>query len=93
MTKAEIAARIADEFELTTKEANSLVNSVFDSITESLKDGDKVTISGFGNFEVKTRQARTGRNPKTGEEIVIPATSAPTFKPAKALKDAVNEEK
>ncbi|MFP9216771.1 HU-related DNA-binding protein HupN, partial [Enterococcus faecalis] len=65
------------------------VEKVFDTISEALKSGEKVSIPGFGTFEVRERAARKGRNPQTGEEIDIPATKAPAFKPAKALKDAV----
>ena len=75
--------------ELSKKEATKAVDSVFDNIMQSLQEGDKVQLIGFGNFEVRERSARKGRNPQTGEEIEIAASKVPAFKPGKALKDAV----
>lgn len=71
------------------KDATKAVDAVFDTILNALKDGDKVQLIGFGNFEVRERAARKGRNPQTGEEIEIAASKVPAFKPGKALKDAV----
>lgn len=71
------------------KDATKAVDSVFDTILDALKNGDKIQLIGFGNFEVRERSARKGRNPQTGEEIEIPASKVPAFKPGKALKDAV----
>lgn len=68
-----------------------VVDSTFDVITSALKDGEKVKVHGFGSFEVRERAARKGRNPQSGEEIEIPATKAPAFKVAKALKDAIKQ--
>ncbi|MCR5350723.1 MAG: HU family DNA-binding protein [Acholeplasmatales bacterium] len=89
--KSEIVAAVADVTDLSRKEAEQAVDIVFDKITEALADGDKVVISGFGTFEVRTRAGRTGRNPRTGEEIKVPAQKTPAFKSGKILKDAVNK--
>jgi DNA-binding protein HU-beta len=78
----------------TTKaNATQAVNAIFDSITESLKQGDNITLVGFGSFKVTTRAARQGRNPRTGETLSIPATTVPSFVPGKGLKDIVNSGK
>ena len=91
MTKQELAEKIATEHELTKVKAGEIVNSVFTGIEEALVAGDKVTIAGFGIFQVKERPARTARNPRTGEAVKVSASKAPTFKAGKALKDAVNK--
>ncbi|MCY7977426.1 HU-related DNA-binding protein HupN [Bacillus inaquosorum] len=88
MNKTELIAKVAEKQRVSKKEAVPSVEKVFDTISEALKSGEKVSIPGFGTFEVRKRAARKGRNPQTGEEIDIPATKAPAFKPAKALKDA-----
>lgn len=80
---------VANKLDITKKDATVAVETVFETITESLVNGSKVDISGFGKFEVKTRAERTGINPATKETIQIPATKAPGFKAAKALKEAV----
>lgn len=80
---------VANKLDITKKDATVAVETVFEAITESLANGNKVDISGFGKFEVKTRAERTGINPATKETIQIPATKAPGFKAAKALKEAV----
>ena len=80
---------VANKLDITKKDATVAVETVFEAITESLVNGNKVDISGFGKFEVKTRAERTGINPATKETIQIPATKAPGFKAAKALKEAV----
>lgn len=90
MNKAELSGAIVAKTGLTKKEAEKVINAVVDVISESLKAGEKVQIVGFGSFEVKERPARTARNPRTGEEIMIDASKAPVFKPGKALKDTVN---
>ena len=87
--KAELIEKVASSADLTKKDATAAVEAVFDSIKDTLADGEKVQIIGFGNFEVRDRAARKGRNPQTGEEIQIPATKGPAFKAGKALKDAV----
>ena len=89
MNKTELIAAVAAKTGLTKKDAEKVVNATIDTITESLVKGDKVNVSGFGIFEVKAREARVGRNPRTKETIQIPATKLPAFKAAKALKDAV----
>ena len=89
MNKTELIAAVAEKTGLTKKDAERVVAATFETVTETIKKGDKVSISGFGIFEVKTREARTGRNPRTKETIQIPATKLPVFKAAKALKDTV----
>ena len=89
MNKTELIAAVAGKTGLTKKDAERVINAPFETVTASLVKGEKVSISGFGNFEVKAREARVGRNPRTKETIEIPATKLPAFKAAKALKDAV----
>ena len=89
MNKTELIAAVAEKTGLTKKDAERVVNATFETVTASLAKGEKVAVGGFGNFEVKTREARVGRNPRTKETIQIPATKLPAFKAAKALKDAV----
>ena len=89
MNKTELIAAVAAKTGLTKKDAEKVVNATIDSITESLVKGDKVNVSGFGIFEVKAREARVGRNPRTKETIQIPATKLPAFKASKTLKDAI----
>jgi len=90
MTKTELIANVADKAGLAKKDAEKAINAIFDSITNALKEGDRVQVIGFGTFEVRERAARKGRNPQTGKEIEIAASKTPAFKPGKALKDAVN---
>lgn len=90
MNKAELIEQVAEKTGKTKKEASRAVDSVFQTIAEALQEGEKVTLIGFGNFEVRERAARKGRNPQTGEEIQIEASKVPAFKPGKQLKDAVN---
>ena len=89
MNKTELIAAVAEKAGLTKKDTERVINATVDAITESLVKGDKVQISGFGIFEVKNREARTGRNPQTGETIEIAASRLPAFKAGKAMKDAV----
>lgn len=89
MNKMDLVNSVAEKTEITKKDAEKVINAVFDSIGEALANGEKVQLVGFGTFEVKERAARTGRNPRTGEEIAIPATKVPTFKPGKSLREAV----
>ena len=91
MNKTELIAAVAEKTGLTKKDAERVVNATFETVTATLAKGEKVAVSGFGNFEVKAREARVGRNPRTKETIQIPATKLPAFKAAKALKDAVAE--
>ncbi|MFD1486253.1 HU family DNA-binding protein [Lacticaseibacillus baoqingensis] len=87
--KAELIESVVEKTGLTKKDATAAVDAVFGSIQDSLAQGAKVQLIGFGNFEVRERAARKGRNPQTGAEIEIPASKVPAFKPGKALKDAV----
>src|SRR5699024_3204959 len=87
--KAQLIETVAEKTGLTKKDATVAVDAVFGSIQDFLKDGEKVQLIGFGNFEVRERAARKGRNPQTGAEIQIPASKVPAFKPGKALKDVV----
>ena len=87
--KAELVSEVAAKTDLTKKEVAAAVDAIFSSIQEDLAKGEKVQLIGFGNFEVRQRAARKGRNPQTGQEIQIPASKVPAFKPGKALKDAV----
>jgi DNA-binding protein HU-beta len=89
MNKTELVNAVAEGAEISKKDATKAVDTVFNSITESLKNGDKVQLIGFGNFEVRERAARKGRNPQTGQEIDIAASKVPAFKPGKSLKEAV----
>ena len=89
MKKTELIAAVAEKSELSKKDAEKALNAVLETISETLAAGDKVALVGFGTFETKTREARTGRNPRTGEEMEIAACTAPVFKAGKALKDAV----
>ena len=91
MNKAELINAVAEKAGLSKKETETVVNATIDVIAGALADGDKVQLVGFGAFEVKSRAERTGRNPKTKEEIKIPASTVPVFKPGKALKDTVSK--
>lgn len=89
MNKADLVAQVAESAQLPKKEVGKVVEAVFETISEALRNGEKVQLVGFGNFEVRERSARKGRNPQTGEEIDIPASKVPAFKPGKALRDSV----
>lgn len=91
MTKAELVEGVADAAELTKKDAERLVEIVFESIIETLNQGEKIELRGFGSFRVRERGARRGRNPKTGDPVSIPAKRVPYFKPGKELKELINE--
>ena len=91
MTKADLIEGLANKLGLNKGEAERAVNIVLDDVINALKQGDRVNISGFGTFSVSTRQARTGRNPKTGESIQITASRSAKFKAGKQLKDSLNE--
>ena len=90
MNKAELVAKVAEKAGITKKDAEKAVAGIFAAVQDALVKGDKVQVLGFGTFEVKERAARTGRNPQTGEELQIAASKNPSFKPGKALKEAVN---
>lgn len=91
MNKAELIAAVAEKAGITKKDADRIVAATFETIAQSMAQGEKVQVSGFGIFDVKKREARTGRNPRTKETIEIPASTLPTFKPSKTLKDAVSK--
>ena len=91
MTKAELVEDVARAAELTKKDAERLVEIVFESIIETLNQGEKIELRGFGSFRVRERGARRGRNPKTGDPVSIPAKRVPYFKPGKELKELINE--
>ena len=92
MTKAELVEDVARAAELTKKDAERLVEIVFESIIETLNQGEKIELRGFGSFRVRERGARRGRNPKTGDPVSIPAKRVPYFKPGKELKELINDE-
>lgn len=89
MTKVELVSKIADKCGSSKKDAEKALSAVIDSITEALTNGDKVSLIGFGTFEVKERSAKEGINPRSGEKISIAARKVPVFKAGKALKDSV----
>ncbi|WP_270237047.1 HU family DNA-binding protein [Lactobacillus delbrueckii] len=89
MNKTELVSVVSEKTEFSKKESAQIVDALFASIEEALAKGEKVQLIGFGTFEVRERAARKGRNPQTGAEIEIPASKVPSFKPGKALKDAV----
>src|SRR5882762_10251324 len=91
MTKADLVNDVANAAELTKKDAERLVEIVFESIIDSLNQGEKIELRGFGSFRVRERGARRGRNPKTGDPVSIPAKRVPYFKAGKELKELINE--
>ena len=91
MTKADLIEEVSRLAELTRKDSEIIVETIFDSIVRSLRVGDKIEIRGFGSFRTRQRRPRVGRNPKTGERVEVPAKKIPFFKPSKELKDLVNE--
>src|SRR6201989_1139644 len=92
MTKADLVNDVADAAELTKKDAERLGENLLESIIDSLNQGEKIELRGFGSFRVRERGARRGRNPKTGEPVSIPAKRVPYFKPEKELKELINDE-
>jgi integration host factor subunit beta len=90
MTKAELVEKVAERIDLTKKQTEVIVNTVFQSITEALADGDKVELRGFGSFRVRHRDSREGRNPKTGATVFIPAKKVPFFKAGKELREMID---
>lgn len=91
MNKTELVTAIAEQAEISKKDAEKALKAFTDVVAEGLKNGDKIQLVGFGTFEVSERAAREGRNPQTGESMTIAASKTPKFKAGKALKDAVNE--
>lgn len=92
MTKADLVEEVARITELTRKDSEVIVDTLFESVIKALKAGDKLEVRGFGSFRVRQRNARVGRNPKTGEKVEVPAKRVPYFKPSKELKDLINEQ-
>ncbi len=90
MNKQQLIDAAADTAELSKTDMAAALDGLLDTITESLRAGEKVTITGFGSFEVRERSARTARNPQTGDTVEVPPSNAPAFKAGKALKDALN---
>lgn len=90
MTKAELVDEVARTIQVTKKQAETIVNVVFDSIVDSLRNGEKIELRGFGSFRLRSRKSRTGRNPKTGEKVEVPSKKIPYFKPGKELKELIN---
>ena len=90
MTKADLIEEVSRVVEMTRKDSEVIVDSIFDSVVKSLRADDKIEIRGFGSFRTRQRQPRIGRNPKTGTRVEVPAKRIPYFKPSKELKDLVN---
>lgn len=91
MNKTELVVAVAEQADISKKDAEKVLKAFVDVVTEEMKKGEKVQLVGFGTFEVSERAAREGRNPQTGETMTIAASKAPKFKAGKALKDMVNE--
>ena len=91
MTKAELVEKVSDKIHLTKKQTELVVNTVFQSITDSLSDGKKVELRGFGSFRIRERNARVGRNPKSGAQVDVPAKRVPFFKAGKDLRELVDK--
>src|SRR5712671_110998 len=91
MTKADLVEEVAKVTELTRKDSEVIVDTMFESVIKALKAGDKLEVRGFGSFRVRQRNSRVGRNPKTGEKVEVPAKRVPYFKPSKELKDLIND--
>ena len=92
MTKADLIEEVSKLAELTRKDSEVIVETIFDSVVRSLRVGDKIEIRGFGSFRTRQRKPRIGRNPKTGDRVEVPAKKIPFFKPSKELKDLINSE-
>ncbi len=91
MTKAELIERVAVATDVTKKQAEAVVDTIFEAIIRSLKQGQKIELRGFGSFRLRERGARIGRNPKTGVKVNVPAKKIPYFKPGKELKELINK--
>src|ERR1700692_467695 len=92
MTKADLIEEVSRLAELTRKDSEVIVETIFDSVVRTLRSGDKIEIRGFGSFRTRQRKPRVGRNPKTGDRVEVPPKKIPFFKPSKELKDMVNRE-
>jgi integration host factor subunit beta len=90
MTKADLIEEVSRVVEVTRKESEVIVETIFESLVKSLRDGDKVEIRGFGSFRTRERRGRTGRNPKSGEKVSVPPKTIPFFKPSKELREIIN---
>jgi integration host factor subunit beta len=90
MTKADLVEKVTGVGDLTRRDGEVIVETIFDSVIGALKGGDKIEIRGFGSFRIRQRNPRIGRNPKTGERVEVPAKKVPYFKPSKELRDLVN---
>ena len=90
MTKADLVDKVTSLGDLTRRDGEVIVDTLFESVIGALKSGDKIEIRGFGSFRTRQRKPRTGRNPKTGEKVEVPAKRVPFFKPSKELRDSVN---
>lgn len=90
MTKADLIEEVSRVVEVTRKESEVIVETIFESVVKSLRDGDKVEVRGFGSFRTRERRGRTGRNPKSGEKVSVPPKTIPFFKPSKELRDLIN---
>ena len=90
MTKADLVEEVTKIGDLTRRDAEIIVETIFDAVVGALREGDKIEIRGFGSFRIRQRNARTGRNPKTGTKVDVPAKKVPFFKPSKELRDLVN---
>jgi integration host factor subunit beta len=91
MTKAELVEEVSEKTGLPKKQAEIVVNTVFESIVDTLKTGEKIELRGFGSFRIRRRDSRTGRNPKTGDKVDVPAKRIPYFKPGKELRELLNQ--
>jgi integration host factor subunit beta len=91
MTKADLIEEVSRMAEVTRKDSEVIVETIFDSVVRALRAGDKIEIRGFGSFRTRQRKARVGRNPKTGDRVEVPPKKIPFFKPSKELKDIVND--
>jgi integration host factor subunit beta len=90
MTKADLVEKVTAAGELTRRDGEVIVETIFDAVIGAIKGGDKIEIRGFGSFRTRQRNSRIGRNPKTGERVEVPAKKVPYFKPSKELRDLVN---
>jgi integration host factor subunit beta len=90
MTKADLVEEVTQIGDLTRRDGEVVVDTVFDAVIQALQAGDKIEIRGFGSFRIRQRKPRTGRNPKTGDKVEVPAKRVPYFKPSKELRDLVN---
>ncbi len=90
MTKADLVEEVTQLGDLTRRDGETIVDTIFDSVIHALRSGDKIEIRGFGSFRIRQRKPRTGRNPKTGAKVDVPAKRVPYFKPSKELRDLVN---